>query len=145
MTASLSTEMMFSLYQTAKLLNFENIKNSNNIYKTHKSSKTQKTQITFRQQTYAFEYHYLKAKLLINYNSFLDYINNIHIYDEKDNNNNKDLLNLKFPRQSKGDVFTNFGRQLLMKNPDFDKALNIIMKTKPTDINLRMTKIEIPL
>ena len=134
----------------AKLLNFENITSSDHIYK--KQSSLNQHNLKFRQQTFAFEYHYLKAKLLFNYNSLLDYINNIHIYNEKDNLKNKELLNLKFPRQlsdnvikPKEDLFKNFGIKLLMKDIDFDKALNIIMKNKPNDVNLRMTKTEIPL
>ncbi len=143
-------EMMFALYQTAKLLNFQKFENSTHIFKDKLPSSASYKEIVFRQQTFAFEYHYLKTKLLFNYNTFLDYINNIHIYNEKNNIKNKELLNLKFPRRlsdnvikPEGDLFTNFGIELLMFDEDFDKALNIIMKIKPKDINLRMTKTEI--
>lgn len=154
---------MFSLYQTAKLLNFQNIKKSYDIYKSQskkQNSKKTNSKIKtsskfnglFVQYTFAFEYHYLKAKLLVNYNSLLNYINNINIYNDIDNIKNKELLNLKFPRKlsddvSKppGDLFTNFGIQLLMEDKSFDDALNIVMETKAEDKNLRMTKIEIPL
>ena len=144
LTASLSTEMMFSIYQLGKLFNFQNINNSHHIYKTHKLTKT------FTQNSFAFEYYYLKSKLLFNYNGFMDFINNIHIYNQTENFKNSNLLNLKFPRDlaDRFNLFENFGNELLINdsdfNNDFNKALNIVIKSKPSDKNLRMTKLEIP-
>ena len=144
LASSLSTEMMFSIYQLGKLFNFQNINNSHHIYKTHKLTKT------FKQNSFAFEYYYLKSKLLFNYNGFIGFINNIHIYNETENLKNSNLLNLKFPRDlaHRFNLFENFGNDLLINdqdfNNDFDKALNIVIKSKQSDKNLRMTKLEIP-
>jgi hypothetical protein len=129
---NLFKEMLFSLYQTAKLLNYTNIESSHNIYKKHNKHKK------FHQNSFAFEYHYLKCKLLFNYNQLLDFL--------RRKTPKKPLLLMKFPRDvlSSQDIFYNFAAELLVpENEEWNKALDIIMNLKPKDLNLKMTKLEI--
>jgi hypothetical protein len=128
------TEMLFSLYQTAKLFNSQNIKSSIYIYKNANKSKE------FLQYTSIFEYYYLKTKLFFKYDDLLNFIN-------KYNNSSKTLfLKMKFPKKimSRHNQFIKFGEELLIqKDQEWHRALDIIIKLRPDDINLRMTKLDI--
>ena len=97
--------MMFSLYQIAKILNYQNFRNSRNIYKD-----SRETQI-FVQNTLVFEYYYLKSKLLFNYDRLLD-------FNQRLFNKSHPLLLMKFLRdidiKSKQNHFIDFIKDFLL-------------------------------
>jgi hypothetical protein len=156
------TEMLFSLYQTAKILNYQGMDYSKNIYKKHSNRKL------FTQISYVFEQYYLKTKLLFSYNKLRDFIYDNTIDDLHYSQHNY-LLKMRFPKRftikdqlqnhikisddtkatnhmlfSKLNKFTNFGLELLIpEDLEWNKALDIVMQYKPSDINLRTTKLEI--
>ncbi len=140
--------MFFSLYQISKLFNYEKIENSLNIYKNQSNN-----HIVFRQKTYIFEYHYLKSKLLFWFNDVLKFINDTKYYSDNQNENNNNLINLIFPKpineryNERYNINKEFGEKLMINIDEngWDKCLNILIDEHVTDVNLRMTKLEIPL
>ncbi len=135
--------MFFSLYQVSKLFNYEKMVNSMNIYKNKGHN------VIFRQKTYIFEYHYLKSKLLFQFNNVLNFINDTKYYSNIQNHNNNNLINLIFPKPANDryNINKEFGEKLMvdMDENGWDKSLNILMDEHVSDVNLRMTKLEIPL
>jgi hypothetical protein len=129
---------MFSLYQTAKILKHAKMKSSENIYKSFGHPKT------FYQNTAVFEYHYLKSKLLFNYDILIDFNNSL--FQKKKRGS---LLQMKFLRDyypRNGNQYIRLVKELLLSlDREWNKALNIIMKNnfKDGNINLRMTILEI--
>ena len=73
---NLYIEIVFSLIQNSKLFKYSNIENSKDIYLKYKKP------TKFRQNTFVFEYHYLKSKLLLNFNNLIKFINNNTKTDE---------------------------------------------------------------
>lgn len=143
LTNNFYIEMLFSLYQLGKLFNYEKIPNSLYIY----SNKTK--DYNFRQKTFIFEYNYLKSKLLFQFNDILKFINDTKYYSEKENYNNNMLINIIFPKieSDQFNQYLDFGNKFMIKidEHNWDKALNILINEYSTDINLRMTKLNIPL
>ncbi len=153
-------EMFFSLYQISKLFNYQKIENSLNIYQNKEQKKDDKI---FLQKTYIFEYHYLKAKILLQFNNIQNFINNSKYYSDSQNDNNNNLINLIFPKPYNDNSYENdnpndnqnnryninkeFGEKFMVNKDEngFDKALNILIDEHVKDVNLRMTKLEIPL
>jgi len=137
-------EMSFSLYQISKLFNYEKIENSLNIYKNQSNN-----HIVFRQKTYIFEYHYLKSKLLFQFNDVLKFINDTKYYSDNQNENNNQILNIIFPKpiNDRKDIIKEFGEKFMINIDEngWDKCLNIFIDQHVTDLNLRMTKLEIPI
>lgn len=133
LSINLFTEMMFSLYQTAKILDILNGKQKKYLL-------NQK----LKQNKICLEYYYLKSRLLFNYNKLLDFVNKSEFNNDSNDNNNK-ILKINFPRHFyKFDQFMLFGTKMLIANNiDFTKAINIIMNIHPKDLNLRMTMLEI--
>jgi hypothetical protein len=131
---NLYIEIVFSLIQNSKLFKYVNIENSKDIYLKYKKP------TKFKQNTFVFEYHYLKSKLLLNFNNLIKFINNNTQNEKKYMNEDDILLNLTIPRinNKNMDEFV----KLLDEEDNFDKNLNHIMKTNPDDINIRMTIIE---
>lgn len=134
-------ELLFSIYQIAKIFNYQNIK---------------KSKIVFKQETFAFEYYYLKTKLLLNLDQLLEFINNPN-YHRK---NNTQLINLKFPvsdlpviRKKNKDIdydaiyasnrFLNFGHLLVRNDPIFEEMINQMLEKDKFDNSLRMSILEI--
>lgn len=136
-------EMLFSLYQISKLFNYEKIENSLSIYKNRAHN------VVFRQKTYIFEYNYLKAKLLFQFNNVLNFINDSKYYSNNQNENNNNLINLIFPKpdNDRYNINKEFGEKLMINIDEngWDKCLNILIDEHVLDVNLRMTKLEIPL
>jgi hypothetical protein len=124
---SLYKEIIFSLRQNTKIFNYFGIEDSRDIYRESKKPGL------FKQTTAAFEYHYLKAKFLFNFNDLLKLINR--------NSPSQEFINLKIPKISTNDYI-----RLLGEDREFDIALNnIIKKQKQSyrfDRNMRMTIIE---
>ncbi len=120
---NLYKEIVFSLKQNAKLFNYFGIKDSRYIYRKP---------ALFKQTTAAFEYHYLKAKFLLNFNNLIELIR----INTDNNDTNTVNLNLKIPKISTQDYI-----RLLGKDRDFDMVLNNILKTYSSglDRNMRMT------
>jgi hypothetical protein len=137
-------EMSFSLYQISKLFNYEKIENSLNIYKNQSNN-----HIVFRQKTYIFEYHYLKSKLLFQFNDVLKFINDTKYYSDNQNENNNQILNIIFPKpiNDRKDIIKEFGEKFMINIDEngWDKCLNIFIDQHVTDLNLRITKLEIPI
>ena len=131
---NLYIEIVFSLIQNSKLFKYSNIENSKDIYLKYKKP------TKFKQNTFVFEYHYLKSKLLLNFNNLIKFINNNTKTDEYYINDDDILLNLTIPKINNTNI--NDFVKLLDEKDNFDKNLNHIMKTNPDDINIRMTIIE---
>jgi hypothetical protein len=136
-------EMLFSLYQLGKLFNYQKIPSSLDIY----SNKSK--DYYFHQKSFIFEYYYLKAKLLFQFNDVLKFINDTKYYSEKEISNNNLLINIVFPKinSNKFDQYLDFGNKLLInvETTNWDKALDVLINEYHSDINLRMTKLELPL
>ena len=131
---NLYIEIIFSLIQNSKLFKYVNIENSKDIYIKYKKS------TKFKQNTFVFEYHYLKSKLLLNFNNLIKFINN-NTQNKKYYMNDDDmLLNLTIPKINNTNI--NEFVKLLEEEDNFDKNLYHIMKTNTDDINIRMTIIE---
>ena len=128
---SLYKELVFSLRQNAKIFNYFGIEDSRDIY-IHRHRQP-KEPVLFKQNTAAFEYHYLKAKFLFNFNDLLKLINR--------NRPPQEFINLKIPKIPTSDYI-----RLLGEDREFDIALNNIMKKQKEspgfDRNMRMTIIE---
>jgi hypothetical protein len=120
-------ELVFSLTQNAKIFNYFDITDSRDIYRKHRQPEL------FKQNTAAFEYHYLKAKFLLNFNHLLELINRNRPYQK--------FINLKIPKISTNDYI-----RLLGEDREFDIVLNNIIKKQQhsygADRNMRMTITE---
>jgi hypothetical protein len=119
-------ELVFSLTQNAKIFNYFGIKDSKDIYRKPRQPEL------FKQNTAAFEYHYLKAKFVLNFNHLLELINR--------NRPSQKFINLKIPKIPTHDYII-----LLGEDREFDIVLNNIMKKQHSyglDRNMRMTITE---
>ncbi len=129
-------ELLFSIYQVAKIF--------------------KKSKIVFKQETFAFEYYYLKTKLLLNLDQLLEFINNPKYHKKS----NFQLINLKFPvsdlpliRKKNKDIdydslyasnrFLNFGHLLVRNDPRLEEMINQMLEKGKFDDSLRMSILEI--
>jgi hypothetical protein len=123
-------ELVFSLTQNAKIFNYFDITDSRDIYRKHRQSRQPEL---FKQNTAAFEYHYLKAKFVLNFNHLLELINRKRPYQK--------FINLKIPKIPTHDYI-----RLLGEDSEFDIVLNNIIKNQQhsygADRNMRMTITE---
>ena len=113
---NLKKEMLFSLYQTAKLFNYEKITSGEAIRKVSRKK------ILFRQEVANFEYYYLKLKLLYNLNNLFKF--NYNYSPEK-----SPLLKLKFPKG----YYIEFSKLLCDIDENLDNSLTEIMSHHPKD------------
>ena len=110
-------ELLFALYQTAKLFVYEKFRNASSIRQNSEARGF------FRQEVANFEYYYLKSKLLVNLSGLFTF------NDTPPTNSDRPYLNLKFPRGK----YLEFEPLLSSTDAEFDTTITNLMALPLTD------------